>query len=74
MRVVRQGRGLGTAILRSLLRRAADASKPLSLHVLKANPRAAALYEREGLRVVGSEEVRLLMRTSSSDDATAPAA
>lgn len=61
-----QGRGLGTDILRSLLRRAADAGKPLSLHVLKTNPRAAALYEREGLRVVGCEETKLLMRTSSS--------
>ena len=61
-----QGQGLGTDILRSLLRHATDAGKPLSLHVLKTNPRAAALYEREGLRVVGSEEAKLLMRTSSS--------
>ncbi|MGH8571695.1 MAG: GNAT family N-acetyltransferase, partial [Gammaproteobacteria bacterium] len=61
-----QGQGLGSDILRALLRRAADAGKPLSLHVLKTNPRAAALYHRHGLRVVASEEAKLLMRTSPS--------
>jgi GNAT superfamily N-acetyltransferase len=46
-----QGKGIGTNILRYLLRRARDTGRPLGLHVLKANPRAAALYyEREGLR------------------------
>jgi GNAT superfamily N-acetyltransferase len=58
-----QGRGLGTDIVRWLLRRARETQRPLALHVLKANRRAAALYEREGLRVVGAEPVRLLMRS-----------
>lgn len=58
-----QGSGLGTDILRYLLRRARQTQRPLTLHVLRANPRAAALYEREGLRVVDSEPVRLLMRS-----------
>jgi GNAT superfamily N-acetyltransferase len=58
-----QGKGLGTDILRWLLRRAADSGRPLRLHVLRANPRAAALYEREGLRVVASNEVKLVMRS-----------
>lgn len=58
-----QSRGLGTDIVRSLLKRAADTARPLSLHVLKANPRAAALYEREGLRVVSADQIRVLMRT-----------
>jgi hypothetical protein len=31
--------------------------------VLRANPRAAALCEREGLRIVGSNEVKLVMRS-----------
>jgi hypothetical protein len=31
--------------------------------VLRANPRAAALYEREGLRVVASNEVKRVMRS-----------
>lgn len=58
-----QNRGLGTDILRWLLRRAHETHRPLSLHVLKTNPRAVALYEREGLRVVGSEPAKLLMRS-----------
>jgi ribosomal protein S18 acetylase RimI-like enzyme len=60
-----QGRGLGTDILRCLLRRARETHLPLTLHVLRANPRAVALYERVGLRVVGSEPVRLLMRSGA---------
>jgi len=58
-----QNQGLGTSIVRTLLKRAADTGRPLSLHVLKANPRAAALYEREGLRAVTADEIRVLMRT-----------
>jgi GNAT superfamily N-acetyltransferase len=60
-----QGRGLGTDILRYLLRRAREMHLPLTLHVLRANPRAVALYERVGLRVVGSEPVRLLTRSGA---------
>jgi len=30
--------------------------------VLRVNTRATALYEREGLRVIATEETRLLMR------------
>lgn len=58
-----QNQGLGTDIFRSLLERAVDTGRPLSLHVLKANPRAAALYEREGLRAVSADQIRVLMRT-----------
>lgn len=57
-----QNRGLGTDIVRSLLKRAADSGRSLSLHVLRANPRAAALYEREGLRAVNADDIRVLMR------------
>ncbi len=57
-----QNQGLGTDIVRWLLKRAADTGRPLSLHVLRANPRAAALYEREGLRTVETDQIRLLMR------------
>ncbi len=57
-----QNRGIGTDILRWLLRRAAGTDRALSLHVLRINTRATALYEREGLRVIATEETRLLMR------------
>jgi hypothetical protein len=39
--------------------------EPLSLLVLRANPRATRFYEREGLRVVAGEETKPLMRSSS---------
>jgi len=57
-----QNKGLGTDILRWLLRRAHETHRTLGLSVLNANPRAAALYEREGLRVVGSGPAKLQMR------------
>ena len=60
-----QGRGLGAEILRWLLACAERAHKPLSLHVLRANPRATRFYEREGLRIVAAEPTKLLMRSSS---------
>ncbi len=57
--------GLGTDTLRWPLRQVTDTDRALSLHVLKANASAAALYEREGLRVVSSEQTRWLMRTQA---------
>ncbi len=59
-----QNQGLGTDILRRLLRRAADSDRALSLHVLRVNTRALVFYEREGLRVIGEEPTRLLMRAN----------
>ncbi len=61
----RQNQGLGTDIVRGLLKRAAETGRPLSLHVLRANPRAAALYQREGLRTVTTDQIRVLMRTET---------
>jgi GNAT superfamily N-acetyltransferase len=59
-----QGRRLGTAILRWLLRRAEATQRTLSLSMLRTNLRAVALYEREGLHVVDGEPTRLLMRSA----------
>ena len=59
-----QGMGLGTSILSLLLRRAHASGRPISLHVLKSNTRAAQLYERVGLRVVSSDSVKLAMRST----------
>jgi GNAT superfamily N-acetyltransferase len=56
-----QNRGLGTDILRWLLALAAGTGRSLTLQVLRANPRAAALYEREGLRVISRDQIRLVM-------------
>jgi ribosomal protein S18 acetylase RimI-like enzyme len=53
-----QGKGIGTAIIRSLLAQ----GKAVSLRVLTSNPRAAALYERLGFRTVRRTPERLFMR------------
>jgi len=58
-----QGRRLGTSLLRALIRYAHGTGRALGLHVLKANPRARALYEHEGLRVVEHDDVKVRMRT-----------
>jgi hypothetical protein len=46
-------------------RAARESQRPLTLHVLWANPRAVALYEREGPRVVDVEPLRLRMRSGA---------
>ena len=60
-----QGRGLGTAILAWLRRRAADSGRALCLNVLPVNVRAVTFYERCGLRVVAREPTRLTMRVEA---------
>lgn len=54
----RQGRGIGTAVLRSVLAE----GRPVTLRVLTSNPRGRALYEREGFRVVRVEEPHVYLR------------
>lgn len=52
-----QGKGIGTAIIRSLLAQ----RRAVSLRVLTSNPRAAALYERLGFRIVRRAPEHLYM-------------
>lgn len=64
-----QGRGLGSAILRRLRPRAEELDLPLTLYVLRANPRARALYERHGLVVIENADpvrVRMSNRAASA--------
>jgi D-alanyl-D-alanine carboxypeptidase len=56
-----QNQGIGSHILRSLIREAADAGKPLRLRVLAVNP-ARSLYEREGFRVCATTPERIYMQ------------
>ncbi len=51
-----QGRGWGTAVIQELMQQAQRTNKTFTLHVLKKNRRAVALYERLGLDIVASEE------------------
>ncbi|MFN2135400.1 MAG: GNAT family N-acetyltransferase [Candidatus Promineifilaceae bacterium] len=64
-----QGRGVGTAILNSLIILAGERHVPLNLHVLKSNKPARRLYERLGFAVVGEEQYRCKMCCSPASAA-----
>jgi ribosomal protein S18 acetylase RimI-like enzyme len=57
-----QGRGIGSAIVRSLMDSAATAGKPVTLRVLHVNERARALYERLGFRPFKQIETHTYLR------------
>ena len=57
-----QGRGIGSAIVRSILERGAIAGKPVTLRVLHSNPRAAKLYDLLGFTAVRAIETHTYMR------------
>lgn len=60
-----QGDGIGSRLIRRLLREAAGRGQPLLLDVLVVNPRAYSLYQRLGFREVGRHgegEIRIRMR------------
>lgn len=56
-----QGKGIGSAVLLDLQRRAVARQVPLTLQVNRAN-RARALYERLGFTVTGETETHYQMR------------
>ena len=58
----RQGRGLGTAVVRSLQERARSERRPLTLQVLHVNGRARELYVRLGFEEVWRDEIRARMQ------------
>ena len=60
-----QRRGIGTEVVRGLIREAADASRAVTLGVVKTNP-AKRLYERLGFRVTNEDERKLYMRREPS--------
>ena len=55
-----QNRGLGSEVVRDVLRSAAERGVPVGLSVLKVNP-ARKLYERMGFQTIGSDEFRYYM-------------
>jgi ribosomal protein S18 acetylase RimI-like enzyme len=57
-----QSRGVGTAVMRSILARAAALGSAVTLQVLKANVRARQLYERLGFYATGEDDVHVRMR------------
>lgn len=58
-----QSKGIGSAIIKQLIAAAEAEGKPLSLAVLRTNPRARTLYERLGMHVIGEQEHLLVMST-----------
>ncbi len=55
-----QRKGLGTQLMKELMKKAADSERPLRLNVLRVNP-ARSLYERLGFHVTGSDDYRYHM-------------
>jgi GNAT superfamily N-acetyltransferase len=55
-----QNRGIGTSILRALVREANEAQQPIRLRLLAVNP-VRRLYEREGFRVSSTTRERIYM-------------
>jgi GNAT superfamily N-acetyltransferase len=58
-----QGRGIGTSIIRCILREAHRKGMPVALQVLKVNP-ARRLYERLGFVTTGETETHYQMRAT----------
>jgi ribosomal protein S18 acetylase RimI-like enzyme len=72
-----QGRGIGTGLIRMLLREAEQRDQALVLDVLTVNERAQALYRRLGLREVarhgdGGVKVRMSSRPEAASDSLGP--
>lgn len=51
-----QGRGIGTAVVQSLMARCDREDKPLALHVFRTNTSAQRLYQRLGFEVSGEAD------------------
>lgn len=62
-----QNRGIGTAIIQSLIQEAKDTTRPIMLRVFKINP-AHRLYKRLGFQVIRQDEVHLDMLYATVDD------
>jgi ribosomal protein S18 acetylase RimI-like enzyme len=57
-----QGQGIGSSVVRSLMKRAAASGKPLTLRVLHVNESARLLYERLGFRPFKEIETHIYLR------------
>jgi GNAT superfamily N-acetyltransferase len=59
-----QGRGIGLACMERVMEEGRQLRRPLSLKVLKVNPRARTFYERLGFVPVGETDTHNLMEWS----------
>jgi ribosomal protein S18 acetylase RimI-like enzyme len=56
-----QNRGIGTAVIQTLLKKANQQGKPVALKVLKVNLPARSLYQRLGFGVTGEDATHYIM-------------
>jgi ribosomal protein S18 acetylase RimI-like enzyme len=56
-----QGKGIGGACMKLLIKDAAVAKLPIQLQVLKVNPRAFGFYQRLGFKITGENDNHMLM-------------
>ena len=62
-----QGCGVGTAVLREIIAKAATLGIPVALEVLRVNHRAQRLYERLGFRVTATSDTSIHMRHAAGE-------
>jgi ribosomal protein S18 acetylase RimI-like enzyme len=56
-----RGKGIGTAILESLIEEAGKSAKPIRLEVFHENLQALSLYEKVGFKIVDENEQQKIM-------------
>ena len=56
-----QGKGIGGACMKLLIKDAAVAKLPIQLQVLKVNPKAFVFYQRLGFKITGENDNHILM-------------
>lgn len=61
-----QGRGIGSSVIESLVEYGAASDKPVTLRVLRTNPRAATLYTRLGFEPFREIETHVYLRREPS--------
>jgi ribosomal protein S18 acetylase RimI-like enzyme len=61
-----QGRGIGSSVIESLVEHGAASDKPVTLRVLRTNPRASTLYTRLGFGPFREIETHIYLRREPS--------
>ena len=64
-----QGHGVGSAVIMDIIKEASERQLPVTLEVLKVNPRAQALYEKLGFVMTGETKTHTSMKWSPTDSA-----
>ena len=68
-----QGKGIGGSCMSVVIKIGSELSLPVTLRVLKINPRAVAFYERLGFTITGDTDTHVLMHKAPDSISHAPA-